>query len=308
MSEIVDALEAELTAGGIRVKSKLTTSDDSLLFTLDYQKRIAIDVYEDTENFVVIDKTGIGAVYHEYDFADLKDMIQFVHYLIGMKSEIIYVADLAGDIDDLVAIKYLDDLGVLHSVVLDGASEDNERKSILEKDGIEVVDEIPRGARIIFCGGAFTPIAKYLRTNTPDLIVANGFFAGSNIVKPENVLEKFKGMTQCPSYNPNLDWKSALEVINSGVFMLIVSKNVCHHPDNVVGKWHDEEMVKIKVPAKKKLHDLLMVREGLNFINDQDMLCSYEFVNIFMDKGASGISWCSELSYYSNILISVNKK
>lgn len=223
-----------------------------------------------------------------------------------MSNKIVYVADIAGDIDDLVAIKYLNSLGALDSVVLDGASQDEERKSLLERDGIEVLNEIPQGADIVFCGGAFTKIAKYLKNNKLDLVVANGFFAGCNIVKPEYVLEKFKGITQCVSYNPNLDYRSALEVVNSGVDMLIVSKNVCHHPDNVVGGWHEAPQG-IKVATRKKLHDLLMVKEGLNFINNQEMLCVYESVNIFMNKGA-GILWRAEYNKDSNILISVNKK
>lgn len=221
-----------------------------------------------------------------------------------MSNKIVYIADIAGDIDDLVAIKYLNSLGALDSVVLDGASQDEERKSILERDGIEVLNEIPKGTDIVFCGGAFTKIAKYLQNNRLDLVVANGFFAGCNIVPQEYVLDKFKNLVQCVSYNPNQDYKSALEVIKSGVDMLIVAKNVCHHPDNTINNWHDPESVKIKIPAKKKLHDLLMVKEGLNFINNHKMFCVYESVNIYMNKGNT-ITWSAQKNQESNILISL---
>jgi len=221
--------------------------------------------------------------------------------------KIVYIADIGGDIDDLVAIKYLNSIGALGSVVLDGASQDNERKLILERDGIEVLNEIPKGTDIVFCGGAFTKIAKYLQNNKLDLIVANGFFAGCNIVPPEHVLDKFKNLAQCVSYNPNQDYKSALEVVRSGVDMLIVAKNVCHHPDNTIDNWHDPKSVKIKIPARKKLHDLLMVKEGINFIKNRSTFCVYESVNIYMNKG-NAITWRAEPDKESNILISLYAK
>lgn len=58
--------------------------------------------------------------------------------------------------------------------------------------------------------------------------VQQGFFAGDNLV--EHPLEKFKGRFTCPSFNPNGDPKSALELLASDRIRrkLAVSKNVCH--------------------------------------------------------------------------------
>jgi pyrimidine-specific ribonucleoside hydrolase len=60
--------------------------------------------------------------------------------------------------------------------------------------------------------------------------VAQGFFAGMNVVAPEHQLEKFKGKTTRPSFNPGGDPKSALELLASDHIRrrVAVSKNVCH--------------------------------------------------------------------------------
>ncbi len=60
--------------------------------------------------------------------------------------------------------------------------------------------------------------------------VQQGFFAGDNVVEERFRLEKFKGHTTCPSFNPGGDPKSALELLASDRIRtrVAVSKNVCH--------------------------------------------------------------------------------
>lgn len=60
--------------------------------------------------------------------------------------------------------------------------------------------------------------------------VAQGGFAGEGVVPPELQLEKFKGLTTCPTFNLNGDPKAALRALDHpGVgARYLVSKNVCH--------------------------------------------------------------------------------
>lgn len=210
--------------------------------------------------------------------------------------KVTYVADIQGDIDDLIAIEYLHQTGRLHSVVLDGHSDSIEREKYLESLGIKFTDEIE--TPIIFCGGALTKIKQYhKRGGQVDLVVLNGFFAGANLVPEEDILPKFKGRITCPSYNPNLDPAAALYVVQN-LPVLAVSKNVCHHPDNVINKWHGAHNCK----PTKKLHDLLMVKEGLNYLDGRPMLCEYKEVEIYR----AGWDW-GAVESPGNVKISIRK-
>ncbi len=212
-------------------------------------------------------------------------------------TKITYVADIGDDIDDIIAIEHLNKTGRLGSVVLDGFSRDPEREKYIESLGVKIESEIT--TPIIFCGGAFTKIADYHKAGGQiNLVVLNGFFAGANLVPEEHILDKFKGRITCRSYNPGLDFGAA-EYVAANCPILAVSKNVCHHPDNVINKWHENYNCK----PTKKLHDLLMVKEGLNYLDKAPMLCEYKEVRIFRE----GIQWGAEESSGSNVRICIYK-
>lgn len=61
-------------------------------------------------------------------------------------------------------------------------------------------------------------------------LVAQGGFAGEGVVPPEHQLDKFKGMTTCPTYNLNGDPRAALAALADDRIgrRMFVSKNVCH--------------------------------------------------------------------------------
>lgn len=61
-------------------------------------------------------------------------------------------------------------------------------------------------------------------------LVAQGGFAGEGVVPPEKQLDKFKGMTFCPTWNLCGDPHSALMALTSPNIhaRYFVSKNVCH--------------------------------------------------------------------------------
>ncbi len=226
------------------------------------------------------------------------------------KDQIVFVADIAEDIDDVVAIEYLHLQGVLKCVVLDGKSRDEAREKSLKDMGVIFEEQIPAGTNVVFCGGALTLVDKYIKNHTLSLLVANGGFAGFNVVDPQYVLEKFANKTEVRTYNFNLDIDAALNVLDSDRInqILLVSKNVCHHKNNTIDNIHkDEFLKKYNLSVIKKLHDLLMVKEGLAFLTGKEMLCEYRDVLLYckrasMDKMST---WGSMFDTFSNVSISV---
>ena len=83
---------------------------------------------------------------------------------LKMKNKIVFVADIADDIDDLIAIEYLAVNGYLRCLVLDGKSRSDEREKALVDMGVEIVNDIPEDTDIIFCGGALTKLLISLKT------------------------------------------------------------------------------------------------------------------------------------------------
>lgn len=242
-------------------------------------------------------------------------MIRFISffylplYLNNKKMKnIVFVADIADDIDDLIAIEYLAIHGYLKCLVLDGKSRSDDREKRLLDLGVVIENEIPKDTKIIFCGGALTKIADFIKDNEIDILVANGGFAGDNLVS--DPLAKFKGKNKIRTYNFNMDVPSTLKVIDSDNIkeILLVSKNVCHNPLNVMDKIHfDSFLYNRDLSPTKLLHDLLMVKEGVNYLNGGDMLCDYENIIPTCDrKTPDNMSlWGSSLSPTSNIRISV---
>lgn len=68
--------------------------------------------------------------------------------------------------------------------------------------------------------------------------VAQGGFAGEGVVPPEKQLDKFRGLTTCPTYNFNGAPKQALAALESDNIKerRLVSKNVCH------GVYYDSDL------------------------------------------------------------------
>jgi pyrimidine-specific ribonucleoside hydrolase len=91
-------------------------------------------------------------------------------------------------------------------------------------------------------------------------LVAQGGFAGEGVVPRERQLDKFKGMTNCPTYNLNGDPASALEILRfPGVGVRrFVSKNVCH------GVWYDREMHLRFEAVKDNSLSLELIWKGMN--------------------------------------------
>lgn len=219
--------------------------------------------------------------------------------------QIVYIADIEQDIDDIIAAEYLFRHGSLKAVVIDPkpkSAEGYSRIKAMQDMGITISRKIvPCDG--IFVGGSFTEVARYLTMNKVECLVANGGFVGANIVKPEHQLPKFKGKTEVRTYNFNLDVESVDKVLKSKHInrIYLVGKNVCHSEQNTInGIWKSEEWLsKYNLRKDKRLHDLLMVSEGLKLIEGRDSdILDYDLVDVY-NKGLKGkyTEWGSTPGY-----------
>ena len=202
-------------------------------------------------------------------------------------NQIVFLADINQDIDDMIAIEYLHNIGLLKCVVLDGKSNHKEREDYLSNMGIIILNEIPNDTTIIFSGGALTKVNNFIKDHRLKLLVANGGFAGNNIISSDIQLAKFKGKTKIRTYNFNMDVSSALEVLYSTNInnIILVSKNVCHDTRNTKAILHKDEFInKYGINDTKLLHDLLMVKEGINYLLNKPMICNYTNVDLVCDR------------------------
>ena len=209
-----------------------------------------------------------------------------------MSKKITYIADIDQDVDDLIAARYMHDKGVLGCVVLDPKPTSEvgfKRVEILKNLGISVQDAIPEDTDTVFIGGALTIVAEFVKTHKLTNLVMNGGFVGCNIVLEDYVLDKFKGKTAIRTFNFNCDVKAADYVLSSPNIgkIILVGKNVCHHPKNTAdGIWKSlKPMIEgeYKVRPGKLQHDMLACREGLVALGyiDEPALCTYREVHPF---------------------------
>jgi pyrimidine-specific ribonucleoside hydrolase len=90
--------------------------------------------------------------------------------------------------------------------------------------------------------------------------VAQGGFAGEGVVPRERQLDKFKGLTTCPTFNLNGDPKSALAALaHPGIGVRrFVSKNVCH------GVIYDEALHERFTAVKGRSKSLELIWQGMD--------------------------------------------
>lgn len=234
-------------------------------------------------------------------------------------NEVVYIAELDADVDDVIAAEYLYRKNVLKEVVCDPlpkTEQGKNRKSQLEQLGIKVSNKMPPIAKYVFVGGALTELARYLINHKIDYLVMNGGFVGCNIMK--NPLEKFKGKQTVRTFNFNCDVNATDRVLknkNIGT-ILLVGKNVCHSSKNTLdGIWKEEKELLEKYHSKptKRQHDMLACREGLILIGllHETSLLNYKAVYPY-HTGLKGnmTEWGSTLnkSSYRSVLAAIDWK
>ncbi|WP_299453238.1 nucleoside hydrolase [uncultured Microscilla sp.] len=155
-----------------------------------------------------------------------------------------------------------------------------------------------------------------LEVNQPiEKWIAQGGFAGDNVVPPMHRLPKFNGMQFCPTYNFNGAPNEALKMLNEVAIndRFLVSKNVCH------GVVYNEEFHELLTPqrhlhlgyeliykgmklylskkkAGKKFHDPLAACVAI----DPD-ICIFKEVKLIKKGG----KWGSEPQEGTNTYISI---
>lgn len=225
--------------------------------------------------------------------------------------KIVYICDIAQDVDDVIAIEWLFLNNYLKYVVLDGKSNDYDRVNYLLKLGIKFENKILENEKIIFCGGSYTKIAEYVKINKINYLFGNGGFCGNNII--EIPLNKFKNLRECPTYNFNLDIEAINNCLTSNNInqLYFISKNVCHSNLNTYKNIHKDIFLQnYQLSSKKCLHDLLMVKEGIKILKKEKTLCDFKNVDFFFlnKKEYKYTKWGSILNKNSKIKITTNFK
>ena len=208
------------------------------------------------------------------------------------ENQIVYLAELDGDVDDVLAVEYLYNNYALYCVVCDpkpSTKKGRLREKNLRKLGIEIYYEIPEDTQIVFCGGPLTQLSKYINNHKISVLVMNGGFVGDNIVPKEDRLEKFDGSTAIRTFNFNCDVIATDNVLKNSTEkigkIVLVGKNVCHSKKNTPdGIWNYKDynnlFKKYDVKKDKLLHDMLMCHEGLCLLSllEEEPYCKFEEV------------------------------
>lgn len=222
--------------------------------------------------------------------------------------EIVYIAELDNDVDDVIAAEYLYNAGVLKCVVCDprpSTKDGKMREQMLKDIGIEVLYKMPPIAKYVFVGGALTLVSQYVKTHRIEYLIMNGGFAGTNVVSTENELDKFKGKTYIRTFNFNCNVNAADCVLRSTTrnigHIVLVGKNVCHSKKNTEDfLWNDTISKalfrKYHVKPGKRQHDMLACHEGLCILNQNSLIdinmsnpyCSFEPLYPCIESGLQG--------------------
>lgn len=140
--------------------------------------------------------------------------------------------------------------------------------------------------------------------------VAQGGFAGANLVPEEDQLEKFKGKITCATYNFNGDPKAALRALATPTILekRLVSKNVCHGvamSPALRDRMHDAGQIRGRrsialiaqhCPPGKMLHDLVALAAVLH-----PEIFKWEPVEMYREKGEWGANPCRGSSTWISV-------
>jgi pyrimidine-specific ribonucleoside hydrolase len=169
---------------------------------------------------------------------------------------------------------------------------------------------------VLLTGAPLKNLSKISDVISINKWVAQGGFAGDNVVPEKYRLVKFAGKITCPTYNFNGDPKTALKILTLPKVKekYLVSKNVCH------GIVYDKKMHKrfskckgrsigldmviegmqiylAKKPEGKKFHDPL----ALAVLIDASV-CEFKEVEMFRQKDG----WGAQEKEGTNTFISIN--
>lgn len=234
------------------------------------------------------------------------EQVGLVHYLLKATNheEIPVGSYRPGYEKNCVSIYYRRWLGNF-----DDASPEAEGHQIIR----ETLDKYPD--LTIITGAPLTNFGALEVTQPITRWVAQGGFAGDNVVPPQYRLAKFNGLLFCPTYNFNGGPKQALKMLNDVPIeeRFLVSKNVCHgvvydqsfHEQLTAQKhlhagyeliYKGMELYLSKKKEGKKFHDPLAACVALD-----RSICIFKEVQLLRKGG----KWGSEPKEGSNTFISI---
>jgi pyrimidine-specific ribonucleoside hydrolase len=195
----------------------------------------------------------------------------------------------------------------------------NESRDAL--DGSDVLLTHCDEQTILICGGPLTNVAKAIQSGQFKLgrLVAQGGFAGDNIVPEEKRLSKFNGRITCPTFNLGADIKSAKIVLDyNGIKeKYFVSKNVCHGVLYTINTHKQLEKFKDKSQSLQEIYHVMSVylkKPGKNAKAFHDPLAAccaidlsigeWKDVKLYMDEKTK--EWGSIISDNPNVRIIID--
>jgi len=151
--------------------------------------------------------------------------------------------------------------------------------------------------------------------------VAQGGFAGDNVVPAEYRLKKFEGMLTCPTYNFNGAPGAALKMLNEMTIdeRYLVSKNVCH------GVVYDTEFHKKMEVVKDKSKGLNLIYQGMDryllkhregkklhdplaaCVAIDKSICEFREVEMYRHKGEWGANLKEDTNTFITISVNLEK-
>ena len=171
---------------------------------------------------------------------------------------------------------------------------------------------------ILICGGPLKNVAKAIRTGPLKVgrLVAQGGFAGDNVVPAEKRLAKFEGRLTCPTFNLAGDIGAAETVLAyQGIEeKFFVSKNVCHGVIYTLDTHRRLEALKDRSQSLKEIYDLMTIylkRKGHRgkALHDPLAACCAidlsigQWARVLLSMDAKTKEWGSTLSDHPNVNI-----
>jgi pyrimidine-specific ribonucleoside hydrolase len=207
-------------------------------------------------------------------------------------------------------------LSKFHLKIYDNALISESRDAL---DGYEILLKYCDEKTTLICGGPFKNVAKAIEKGGFKLgrLVAQGGFAGDNIVPEEKRLSKFNGRLTCPTFNLGADIKAAKIVLDyPGIKeKYFVSKNVCHGVLYTNETHRQLEKVKDKRQSLQEIYHIMSVylsRKGSKAFHDPLAACcaidlsigEWKDVRLYMDDKTK--EWGSIISDNPNVKIIVD--
>ncbi|CAF3495457.1 unnamed protein product [Rotaria sp. Silwood1] len=209
-------------------------------------------------------------------------------------------------------------LSKFHLKIYENISIEESREAL---DGSDVLLSYCDEQTILICGGPLKNVAKAIQTGQFKLgrLVAQGGFAGDNIIPEEKRLSKFNGRLTCPTFNLGADIKAAKIVLdyNDIKEKFFVSKNVCHGVLYTEDTHKQLEKIKDKSQSLQEIYHVMSVylknpgKKEKAFHDPLTACCAIDLsigqwkdVQLYMDEKTK--EWGSMISENPNIKIIVD--